>query len=69
MSFHVIPAGARWALRRTGAKRASYIFSRRQDAWGAARRRAQKDRATAYLHDAAGPAYYTLRTQPEGDVI
>lgn len=54
MSFHVIPTGSRWALRRTGAKRASYIYSRRQDAWDAAQRMAQKDRDTAYLHDTTG---------------
>lgn len=52
--FHVVPRGGRWALHRAGAKRASYIYSYKDDAWRAARRRAQKEHGIAYLHDEAG---------------
>lgn len=54
MGFHVAPRDGRWALHRAGAKRASYIYSFKEDAWRAARRRAQKDHVVAYLHDETG---------------
>lgn len=53
-SYHVIPSGFRWSLRRTGGKRASAIYATREEAWKEARHRARAGNGTAYLHDDGG---------------
>lgn len=53
-NIHVMPSGNRWAVRLTGAKRASAIFTDEKSAWLEARTRADRGRAIAYLHDAGG---------------
>ena len=40
-AYHVMPRCKRWAVSRTGAKRALRLFNTRQEAWGEARRRAR----------------------------
>ena len=54
MSFHAYPHGTRWAVRRSGRKRALMICDSRDEAWREARRRARAEGVAVYLHDETG---------------
>ena len=51
---HVFPSSGRWAVRRTGAQRASRVFATRSDAIRHARMIARKEHAELYIHKKDG---------------
>lgn len=53
-NWHAFPRLSSWTVRRTGAKRALRLYASPSDAWDEAKRMAQKEGGTAYLHDAEG---------------
>jgi hypothetical protein len=64
---HVVPSGTgSWAVRNTGAARASRIFETQGQAVQYAQRAAQKDGTVLYVHrlDGAIQAKYSYGTEP-----
>lgn len=51
---HVIPSSGSWAVRRTGAERASRLFATQGEAINYARSIAQKEHAALYIHKKDG---------------
>lgn len=54
MSFHAVPRGHAYSLRRTGARRAIKAGLSRIDAWAEARRLARGSGLVAYLYGRQG---------------
>jgi hypothetical protein len=53
-SQHVVPSRGRWAVRRTGAARATKIFATKGEAMEFAAVRARQAGAVLYVHDRDG---------------
>lgn len=54
MSFHAMPSGKAWGVRRSGAVRARKVGLTKSAAWREARRLARAAETIAYLHDRTG---------------
>lgn len=64
-SWHVIPRRDGWAVRKSGAFRASKVFDTRSDAIKYAKGRAQTDGTELYIHRRDG----TVRERSSGRLI
>ena len=53
-SQHVVPSGSKWSVRRTGATRASGIYTTQQEAIERARALAQSHHTELYIHGRDG---------------
>ncbi len=51
---HVLPSGARWSVRKSGASRATRIFSTRDEAINEARKIAKNQGTELYIHGKDG---------------
>lgn len=51
---HLVPKGDGWALRRTGAKRASHVFGKKQDALTQAIKVARNQKTVLVIHGKDG---------------
>lgn len=51
---HVVPAGGKWATRKSGSSRASKTFSTQRDAIEHARSVAKKQKTELYIHGRDG---------------
>lgn len=48
--LHVVPSGGQWAVRRSGASRASNLFATEKEAVRNARERARSESGELYIH-------------------
>ena len=53
-SQHVVPRGGKWAVRRTGAKKARRVFDTQGEAIATGREIARKERTELYIHGEDG---------------
>nr|WP_097069776.1 DUF2188 domain-containing protein [Rhodobacter maris] len=51
---HVVPSGGKWAVRRSGAERASGVFSTQEEAVSRARELAKTQGTELYIHGRDG---------------
>ena len=51
---HVVPSGGRWAVRSSGATRASKTFGSQEEAIADAREKAKKQKGELYIHGKDG---------------
>lgn len=53
-SKHVMPAGGKWSVRSTGAKRATAVFDTQKEAVAKGRELAKASKTELYIHGADG---------------
>lgn len=51
---HVVPAGGKWTVRRSGGSRASAVFDTQREALDDARDKARRDGGELYVHGRDG---------------